>query len=165
MKTEPLPDEDERANGASVRERAENGEHLETPTEEELFPLGSLAGDSLTPQSYVKRGLPVELTVSMRSAEIPNRGGLLKPDAYGRCIVTYLPGEKDDVPVRGDDGVKIKGYKIRQHVRPTFVQDANDVPALLRREFEALLAEDPQTAAHTLEHMRDAAAEVLSQPV
>lgn len=161
MGEDPLNDHDHAATG---EERAENGEHLEEGAE--LFPLGSLEGDTLTAQSYIPRKMPTQVTASLMSAEVPNRGGLLKPDHYGRLLVTYLPGKKEDVPLREERGnpAKVTGYKLRQHLRVTYVEDANDVPALIAQEFEGLLAVDATTAAQLLERLNNVASEALAVP-
>src|SRR4051794_4660230 len=72
----------------SVADAAANGEHEEEPTEDELFPLGSIEGDpKVTLKNLIKSGKPIEYTVSMRSAEVPLRGGLPDPDAFHRIFV------------------------------------------------------------------------------
>jgi hypothetical protein len=149
---------------ASIEERTANGETIEP--DDELFPLGSLEGDSVTPQTYVRKGLPITVTASLMSAEVPNRGGLLKPDRYGRLLITYLPGKKDDVPLREDrtDAAKVTGYKLRQHLRVTYVQDANDPAALIAQEFEGLLATEPEAAGALLERLTAKTTEALGAP-
>lgn len=158
MSDDPLQD-------TTVAERAANGEP--EPDEAELFPLGSLDGDSITPQSLVKRGMDVEVTASLTRAEVPNRGGLFNPSKYGRALVTCLPSTAEYVPLRADDAhpQRVTGWKLRQTLRVTYVTPADDVAELIRHEFEALLASDAEAAGKVLEAMRDTAAEVLAQPV
>lgn len=127
------------------------------PTESELFPNGSLAGDAVTPQTLVKRGLPVEVTVSLSKAEVPTTGGLLDPSKAGRVLVSYLPATVHEVPQREGDEDTLVGWKLRQDLRATFVEDANDEAALIRKEFAALIQLDGTAAKALLAELRDMA--------
>lgn len=130
------------------------------PTEEELFPAGSLPGDDITPQSIVKKGLPTTLVVSLSRAEVPIRGkGLVNPNKYGQAIVTYLPGKLHELPIRQDehDGAKVTGWKLTQDLRALYVEDANDKGALIRTQFEALTALDAAAATALLAELREMA--------
>lgn len=124
------------------------------PTEDELFPKGSLAGDSITPQTLVKRGLPIEVTVSLSKAEVPTKGGLLNPNKAGRVLVSYLPGTVHEVPQRDGDEDTLIGWKLRQDLRATFVEDANDEANLIRKEFAALVQLDGAAAVTLLAELK-----------
>lgn len=131
--------------GASVEERAANGEHMDED-EGTLFPAGSLAGDAVTPQSLVKRGLATQVTVSLSRAEVPTKSGLVDPNKSGRVMVSYAPGKVEHVPERDDDD-KIVGWKLRQHLRATYVTDANDDAEVVRECFGQVVALDVRAAA------------------
>lgn len=136
-------------------DRAAAGEH-EQVDDLELFPTGTLDGDGPTPQTLVKKGMPVELTVSLMKAEVPNRGGLIDPDQVGRALVTYLPAKVDEVPVRGDDD-KVKSWKIRQNLRVTYVEAASDTAGLIVKLFDELQATSPSEAGALLDRLQAAA--------
>lgn len=125
--------------------------------EEELFPNGALAGDKVSPQTLVKRGLPVEVTVSLSKAEVPTKSGLLDPTKAGRVLVSYLPATVHEVPQREGDDDQLVGWKIRQDLRATFVEDANDESELIRSEFAALVALDGAAAQVLLGELREMA--------
>lgn len=128
--------------------------------DEELFPSGALEGDAITPQNIVKKGLPIQLVVSLSKAEVPIRGkGLIDPNKYGRALVTYLPGKLHPLPIRQDehDGAKVTSWKFTQDLRAMYVEDANDSAALIRTEFEALVAKDAPAAQVLLAELRELA--------
>ncbi len=123
----------------------------------ELFPNGALEGDALTRQGVFRKGLATELVVSLSRAEVPIRGkGLVNPDKYGRVLVTYLPGKLHELPIRQDehDGARVTALKLTQDLRAMYVEDANDVAALIRSEFEALVAKDGAAATDLLAELR-----------
>lgn len=160
---DPMEDGDR---ARTVADRAADGEPEKT--EEELFPAGSLVGDSITPQTLVKKGLPVELKVSLTRAEVPIKdGGLFDPNKYTRALVTVLPGPATETPKRDDrnDGAKVTGWKIAQELRVTYVTPADDAGALVLAEFEALLATEPERAAELAEKIVGLTAEALGKPV
>lgn len=133
----------------SIADRADEGE-----AEVELFPVGSLDGDSIAPQKLIKRGLPVEITVSIGKAEVPVRGeGLLDPEKSGRSLVSWAFLKNEEVPSYDSEG-RINGWKVRQHLRATFVKQANDEVPLIRSEFEALLAIDAPQAGKLLDELK-----------
>lgn len=130
------------------------------PPEEEMFPTGSLPGDEISPQSLIKKGLPIELVVSLSKAEVPIRGnGLVNPNAYGQVLVTYLPGKLHELPIRQDehDGAKVTGWKLTQDLRAMYVEDANDRAGLITAQFEALCATDGAGATALLANLRELA--------
>lgn len=123
----------------------------------ELFPMGALEGDALTRQTIFRKGLPTQLVVSLSKAEVPIRGkGMVNPDKYGRALVTYLPGKLHELPIREDeqDGAKVTALKLTQDLRAMYVEDANDAEALIRAEFEALVAKDGAAATALLAELR-----------
>lgn len=111
--------EEPRDNVVSIEGRAANGEHEQEPAEE-LFPLGSLPGDQKTLKTVFKSGLPVEVTVSLRAAEVPVRDGLVDFEKAGRVLVAYEP-HKVEVVAQREEG-KLVGYKVRQVLRPSHVE-------------------------------------------
>lgn len=148
----------------SIEQRGESGDS--GVPEEELFPQGSLPGEGVTPQTYVKKGLPVELMVALSKAEVPLRGaGVPDPNKFGRAIVTYLPGKKHDLPLREDanDPAKVTGYKLTVDLRVTHVADANDTAALILNEWEVLLAQDESGAAGLFATMRSMIEDALGK--
>lgn len=126
----------------------------------ELFPMGSLSGDQTTAQSLVRRGSAVEVTASLRKAEVPMVDGLLNPDKAGRVLVSFTPGPVHYVPQR-DEG-KVTGWKLRQELWPTFVQHANDEEAVIVAEFQNLLQLDAQAAGRLIDTLSGMASEVLA---
>lgn len=142
-------DDEDGATVHSIGDRAANG----GAEAEELFPLGALEGDELTPQKLIKRGLPVEVTVALGTAEVPVKGqGLLDPEKSGRVLVTFAFWKNIEVPTV-EEG-RIVGWKIRQMLRPTFVAQANEEAPLVRAEFEKLLALDPVRAGALLDELQ-----------
>lgn len=116
---EPGGEPDEGGGVRSIGDRAGAGEH-EQP-EEELFPLGSLEGDGKSLKTLLRGGLPVEVTTSILSAEVPIRGGgLLDPERAGKVLVSYEVAKVETVLIR-EEG-KIVKAKIRQVLRPTYVE-------------------------------------------
>lgn len=106
----------------SLADRAADGENgHDEQTEEELFPLGSIEGDPKTTlKNLIKSGKPIEYTVSMRSAEVPLRGGLPDPDAFHRIFVNSVLEKVETVALREEN--KVVGWKVRAVLRPVFVQ-------------------------------------------
>lgn len=154
MSADVLHDDDVRG-PRSIGERAGNGD-AGVP-EEELFPKGSLPGDDITPQSIVKRGLPTTLMVSLMKAEVPFRGkGLADPNRFTRVLVQCLPAKVNELPLREDkaDPAKVTGWKVTQELRVVHVATADEPAALMRSEFEVLLAEEPKAAGALLEELR-----------
>jgi hypothetical protein len=135
----------------SISQQAEGAEPEEP---EELFPLGSLEGDELTPQKLIKKGAPVQVTVSIGSAEVPMpSGGLLDPERTGKLIVSYAFKQQTEVPQR--DGEDITGWKIRQELRATHVRSANDPVKLIKDEYAAVLGKDEAGAGRLLEELKE----------
>lgn len=88
--------------------------------QEELFPTGSLDGDGIDLKGLVKPGLPVEYTKSLLKGEVPGRKGLTEPDGQRRAVVTHELAEVV-VVIKREDG-EIAGYKIREKLRPVYVE-------------------------------------------
>jgi hypothetical protein len=96
--------------------------HLPNPDDDqdELFPTGSLPGDGIDLKRLIKPGKPVEYTKSLLKGEVPGRDGLTNPEGVRRAIVTHELAEVVIV-IKREDG-EITGYKIREKLRPTFVE-------------------------------------------
>jgi hypothetical protein len=97
--------------------------HLPNPDDneqDELFPIGSLPGDGIDLKQLIKPGKPVEYTKSILKGEVPGRDGLTNPEGTRRAIVTHELAEVVIV-IKREDGA-IVGYKIREKLRPTFVE-------------------------------------------
>lgn len=140
----PAPGEDDnvtdlagRRGGRTIADAAANGENGEPEDDQLEFPSGVVDAGSNTKtlKTLIRGGLPVELTVSLRSAEVPLRGGIPDPDSLTRLLVTAELAQVVPVPVREDVGGvrKTVGWKVRAVLRPTFVEAvadvADDVPA------------------------------------
>lgn len=142
-------EDDEATTKTSIAEMAENGNgHVDDEDAGEMFPLGSLTGDNLTLAKILK-GTPDELTVSLRSAEVPVTGGLLDPRNFGRVLVTYEVEKVENVILRKEG--EMTGWKAREVLRPTYVSDANNLDALVISEFSKIVQTDAQAAARVHE--------------
>lgn len=125
----------------------------EDSVQAELFPLGSLEGeDTITPQRMIKKGLPVEVTASIGKAEVPLKSGMLDPNKRGRVLVSYRFHKNEDIALV-EEGT-IKGWKIRQNLKATFVEDAADETKLIKNEFASLMALDSAAAGRLLDDLR-----------
>ena len=89
---------------------------------EELFPHGSLDGDGINLKDLIQPGKPVEYTKSLLKGEVPGRRQLTNPAGQRRALVTHELAEVVIVIRREDN--EIVGYKIREKLRPTYVQEA-----------------------------------------
>ena len=88
--------------------------------QEQLFERGSLDGDGIDLAQLIRPGLPVEYTKSLLKGEVPGRNKLTNPDGERRAIVTHELAEVV-VVIKREDG-EIVGYKIREKLRPTYVE-------------------------------------------
>lgn len=141
MADKPIPDGDgdvtnlEERRRRTIADAAANGENGgDADGDDQLeFPEGVVdAGSSgKTLKSLIRAGLPLELTVSMRSAEVPLRGGIPDPDSLHRLMVTAELAQVVPVPVREDVGGvrKVVGWKVRAVLRPTYVEAVADEAA------------------------------------
>lgn len=116
--------------------------------EPEMFPAGSLDGETIQPHQIIKKGTPTEVTVSIGKAEVPLKSGMIDPNKMGRCLVSYSFLKNEDVPHYEGEGAarKITRWKIRTHLTATYVAPANDEATLIRSEFAALMQLDPAAA-------------------
>jgi len=149
------------AEDGSIADRARHGDggpEVDEP-QAEMFPAGVLDGDAKTLKTLIRSGLPVETTIAMRSAEVPNRGGLLDPERSGKVLVTFEPDKYDVVPVReGEPGNKrIASWKVRQMIRPTYVEGVDAATGDIEAAFEVLLDGDPNAAGALLDRLQDRA--------
>ena len=129
------------------------------PDGDELFPAGSLEGESITPQQFIKKGAATEVTVSIGKAEVPLKSGMIPPDKMGRALVSYSFQKNEEVPQFEGEGAarRIKRWKIRQHLVATYVEPANDEADLIRSEFANLMALDGQAAVALVAELREMA--------
>lgn len=156
MTDDPLNPQD---NGrSSIAERAEAGVE---PDAAELFPRGTVAGDSKAPSQLIRKGLPVAITAALSRAEVPLVGGLVDPDKAGRVLVSFAFAKQEEVPTERDETGRVIGWKIRQHLTASHVKPAGDEAALIRSEFEALLTLDPRRAGALLDELQAIAAAEL----
>jgi hypothetical protein len=116
--------EGEEPPGRSVAQRA--GEEPEEEDQGEMFPLGSLDGDpKRTLKNLVRANIPIEYTCSLMSAEVPMLGGLQDLESSGEVLVSWEPSKVEIVPKRdADNPDRVKSAKVRQKLRPTYVQSA-----------------------------------------
>jgi hypothetical protein len=150
--------------GTSVSEQVANGNSSEDePSEEELFPLGSLEGDSaVTLKTLLKARTPVEISASMGTAAVPIKGsGFFDPEQEITLLVRVLPGGPVPVATRkkGDERAQIEKWRITQPLTPIYVQEAGSMytrEQVLELFHEAgvassivsrLLGEEPSAAA------------------
>lgn len=119
----------------------------------EAFPLGAVDGDGVALKSLIKAGHSVSTTVSLMTAEVPApKGSLLNPDKEGMLLVTYEVAGYEPVPQREGDrhsGKNIRGWKIRQKLRPIYVERVEGNGAEIQANF-ALLQDADETAAGAL---------------
>jgi len=106
---------------AELRELERAGARAEEPAEE-LFPHGSLDGDGINLKDLIRPGKPVEYTKSLLKGEVPGRRQLTNPEGERRALVTHQLAEVVIV-IKREDG-EIVGYKIREKLRPTYVEEA-----------------------------------------
>jgi hypothetical protein len=92
----------------------------DTGDQEEMFDRGSLDGDGIDLARLIRPGLPVEYTKSLLKGEVPGRNKLTNPEGERRAIVTHELAEVV-VVIKREDG-EIVGYKIREKLRPTYVE-------------------------------------------
>jgi hypothetical protein len=136
-----------------------SGEGREGDPQTELFPDGSVEGDGYSLRSVGKAGEPVELiTVAMSGGEVPmpKGSGLLDPHKEGMLLVTYEPKDGGlPVPTReGDRGEKkIVGWKVRQTVRPIYIERVKGEEGVIEGHFAALLEAEPGRAGALLDRL------------
>lgn len=140
----------------SIREMADAD--AEQQTEAEMFPIGSLEGDEAKLETMIRPGEPVKITVSMNGTpEVPMpRGGLLDVRKEHLLLVTCEVESPIPVPEREGDrttGKKIVGWKIRQKLRPIYVERVHGEAGAIESAFVDLLRGDEAAAAALLERM------------
>ena len=118
--------DDEGASVHSLADRAAAGEGDEP--EQETFPMGIVDPEHRkTLKTLIASGQPVEMTVSMQSAEVPLRGGLPDPNRLHRFLVTTRFHKAEPIAVYDpDDETKIKSWKLRVTLKPRFVELAEE---------------------------------------
>lgn len=151
-------------NGSTLDERASNGEGTEA--EEELFPLGSIDGDDKTLQTLFRKNLPTKVTTSIRAGEVGTpRGGLLDPERAGMLLVSYEYDHPEIVPeYEGEAGSrKVKALKIRQVVRPYFIEQVRAGEAgVIEAQFAELMKADVGAAGKLLDALNARAGKALA---
>lgn len=122
----------------------------------ELFPIGTLPGDDLTLRELIKPHHKVEVTASLMAAEVPMTGGLVDPEREGMALVTYELAKPLLIPQReGDrDDKKLVGWKVRQQLRPVYVEGVRGEAGVIEAQFAALLKADQQQAAALADRIR-----------
>lgn len=126
--------------------------------QEELFPEGSIDGDGVTLKSLIKPGMEVTHSVHMTGHEVPmpKGTGLLNPAKEGMLLVTYEVSDGGKpVPIReGQRGEKvIKGYHIKQKVRPVHLERIAGEEGVIESHFAALLEADQGRAGALLDRL------------
>lgn len=148
-------------NGRSISERSEE-------EQTELFEAGILDGDKVTLATLVSGPSKnhAELVVSMSSAEVPLRDGLLHPDKTIRLAVTAEPIEYRERPhkeLQPDGSKKIVSWRYVCQVRPVYVESlGHDALAATRKMFEGALAQDAQEAGKLLDELNARFAKYMS---
>jgi hypothetical protein len=144
-------------NGRSIEERAGDGDG-----QMEAFPMGAVDGDAkVTLRTLIRGGEPVSFTVSMRSAEVPLRGGLVDPRKTVRLLVTCEAFD-GGLPVPQREDGKVVSWKVRQSLRPTYVEPVGPTDGdLLVHYHRELLASSPSEAAVVAERIAAQTAEAL----
>ena len=111
---------------SSIEERADAELNGDGDPQQALF---ALEGDKpLTLAGLGRRGVPIESEVSIMSASVPVRG-LIDPDKPGRLVISYEPQKYEYVPVRDRGNATITGWKLRQHLRVTYIEPVIEVEA------------------------------------
>jgi hypothetical protein len=100
--------------------------------QEELFPLGSVAGDPRTTwKTLIKPRTPVKTECKLSQAAVPLTDGLYDFGEKGEVLVTFEAGQVRSVPELGEpeaDGQrKLKGVKLVQNLRSIHVRDGSDM--------------------------------------
>lgn len=158
---DPINGESYQSIAARAKARAAAVEPLamEDEYQDEMFPLGCLDGDDQQLGSLVNGALPVELYISLSRTEVPLLGGLLDPNKGGRAAVSYEALEYKHKPIREeqpDGSFKIVSWKVTCNAKARLVEPLGDPETVVRREFERLLASDPNRAAEVAEEFMEA---------
>lgn len=142
-------DEADPARGESVTDRAETGSDDQT----ELF----IVGGEKTRANLYPKGLPTELVAEMTKHEVPLRDGLYDPQKTYRFAVTCQVGRYTEDPVRekqADNSTKIVSTKVRQKIKPVFMEEMGWGEEALERSFRQLLAIDATRAGACLDKLQ-----------
>lgn len=121
--------EEESRTGGSVAERVANGE---AEDEDELFPYGSVEGDSaVTLKNLIKSKARITPKASLSKAEVPLTGGFLDPEKEVELLVRCLPGGISPRPTHasakaGEDHT-IDAWTLTQDLRAVHVQGAGEM--------------------------------------
>lgn len=116
------------------------------PSEDELFPMGSIEGDhAVTMKNIVPAAKARKTEAKMRARRIALRGGLVRYGELLELVVTVEAGKVEEVPdleePESGGRRKLLGVKDVQHFRPVHVTSAagmytlDQVLEILEREF------------------------------
>lgn len=143
----------------SISERAENGEGADADSDE-LFPLGEIEGGAKTIKNFIRQGADVKSTVSLAAAEVAAKSGLFDPEVEGKLIVTFEPGAVQIIPLKAEG--KVQSYKVRQTLKPAFIERVDASTADIEASFELLLDGDASEAGKLLDKLKRRAQKVLA---
>jgi hypothetical protein len=119
---------------------------------DELFPNGTLQGDGITLQKFIKGGKEHKLAVKIKSIRVPSGAGLADPEKDTTLLVTCEPGKTITTPHK-EEG-KVIGYTTDQVYTPVFVEGVQRGDAgRLEAMFGQLLKDDPQGAGRAMSAM------------
>jgi hypothetical protein len=154
----PLGDGDEPTNGATIAERAAEGEH-----EQDIGPEPVRSDGQLTLNlGTVAKGKRVQEATLALSAQEVAIDGLLKPDDDYTFLVRGRVQHYVTVPIRDKDG-NTMAFKQRQPVRVMHVRRADDAETV-HELFSDLIERDAEAAGVLLDELRVGLSEALRQP-
>lgn len=137
---------DEDAVGAKRGNAIDDQPNDDEPTEDQLFPMGSIPGDhAVTMKNIVPAGKARKAEAKMRATPIAMRDGLRRYGDLVELLVTVEAGKVEEVPDLEEQDAggrrRLVGVKDVQHFRPVHVASAEGVFTLdqvldiLEREF------------------------------
>ncbi len=147
-----------------AKDKLADDQELGDGEQSELFPSGSLEGDGLTLKQLVKAGQAQQVTTRLDGTEVPTpEGGLLHPEGLVKLLVTGEVKRYEPTPLRTpDDEGKVRGWKIRQIVRPVYVERVDgDLTVAISQRFAELCETDVKTAGALLDRLGSQLAEAL----
>jgi hypothetical protein len=155
--------DDETQNGATIGDRAADGEHEEDLTAPPEPPVRGDAQLTLNLGSILSSGARkvTEATIALSAQEVAI-DGLLKPDETYTFLVTGKVQHYVSVPIRDTKTDRTVGMKQRQPVRTLRVQRADGAEAIADL-YDALLITDAEEAGKLLDELRARASEVLAE--
>jgi hypothetical protein len=101
-------------------------------------------------------------TCSMRSAEVPLRGGLVNPRTTGRLLMTYEAFD-GGLPVPEREDGQVVGWKVRQQLRPVYVEPVDgDLPEMVEAWFDRVMEDSAEVGGALADRIAAKAAARLS---